>query len=269
MKQCAYCEKTNVKFTAEHVVSRGFLNKYHRIGTGYARVYDKYTQNFLTVNDVCQECNNGILSVLDNYFLDFYGDNIPEELIDENSVLVIKYNFDRLSRWLLKTLYNSERKHTYDIVPKKLHRFKNYILGKDKRNKIFKIYLELLQDVPTEEIRKLTKDDSIQVPKKLAFLRMGTAVFSDQIKTGVKDLIKHFTSSNFVFHVFILDKGKHKDSVFNGILKRYCELSNISQIYHIHPNKTEIILKASSRTIVDILLVTMEGDGMALDKLRK
>lgn len=269
MKQCAYCDKTDVKITSEHVVSKGFIDKYYKIGVGYAKVYDKYTQNFLTINDVCQKCNNENLSLLDSYFLEFYEKNIPENLISKDSVLPIKYDFDKLSKWLLKTLYNSERKHSYENVPKKLHRFKNYILGKDKRNKLFKIYLELLQDVPTEEIEKYVEDKTLEVPKKLTFLRMGTIVFSNQLKTGIKDLIKHFTSSNFVFHVFILDPGQHKDSVFNEMLRNYFKISKKSQLFYLNPNKTETTLKASSRTIIDILLNTMEGDGMAFDKLRK
>lgn len=97
---------------------------------------------------------------------------------------------------------------------------------------------------------------------------MGTIVFSDQLQTGVKDLIKHFTSSNFVFHVFILDPGKHKESAFNQMLKKYFEISKTKHLTYIDPAKKEITLNASDRTIIDLLHQTMEGDGMAFDKLR-
>lgn len=268
MKQCAYCDKLSTKLTSEHVVSRSFIDKYYKIGVGYAKVYDKYTQNFLTINDVCAKCNNENLSLLDEYFLEFYSSNIPEEIITKDSSITITYDFGKLSKWLLKTLYNSERKHSYEEVPKKLHRYKNYILGKDKRFNLFKIYLEVLQDVPAEEIEKYA-DKSLEIPKKLTFLRMGTVVFSNQLQTGIKDLIKHFTSSNFVFHVFVLDPGQHKESVFQETLKRYYKLSKNKNLSYIDPVKSTITIKASERTIVDILLNTMEGDGIAFDKLRK
>lgn len=72
IKRCAYCDKTNNRMTREHVVNKAFLDKFYNSAVGYARVYDKYTSNFLTLHDVCDVCNNGILSLLDNYFLDFY-----------------------------------------------------------------------------------------------------------------------------------------------------------------------------------------------------
>lgn len=165
MKQCAYCDKTTNKITSEHVVSKSFIDRYYKIGIGYAKVYDKYTQNFLTINDVCQKCNNEILSLLDSYFLEFYKSNIPEDIISKQTSLKLTYDFDKLSKWLLKTLYNSERKHSYEQIPKKLYRYKNYILGKDKRKRLFKIYLELLQDVPPEEIEKYTKISQLKFPK--------------------------------------------------------------------------------------------------------
>lgn len=269
MKQCAYCDKTSVKFTSEHVISKAFIDRYYKIGIGYAKAYNKYTENYLTINDVCQKCNNETLSLLDNYFLDFYQTNIPQESISKDSILNITYNFNKLSRWLLKTLYNSERKHSYGEVPKKLARYRHYILGKDHRIKLFKIYIELIQDVPTEEIDKYNEDKSIIAPKKLTFLRMGSIVFGDQLHTGVKDLIKHFTSSNFVFHIFILDPGQHSMAIFNATLKKYIERSKIGSLVYVDPSKTKVLVKASTRTIIDILLNTREGDGNALDKFRK
>jgi hypothetical protein len=242
------------------VVNKAFLDKFHKSVVGYAKVYDKYTSNYLTIHDVCDVCNNGILSLLDNYFLDFYSKNIPNIQIVKDSFIQIEYDFDKLSRWLLKTLYNSERKHTYSNIPKKLHRFKQYILGKDKRIKLFKIYLELILDVPPEEIEKFVDEETrSQLPNKLSFLRMGTAVLSSQMRTEIKDVVKHFTSSNFVFHVFVIDPGKHTEKLFQKRLKQYVEASGIVLNY-LEPRRNSIIVKPSTRTIVDILEKTIEGE---------
>lgn len=260
MKKCAYCDKTNNRITNEHVVNKAFLNKFYKGAIGYAKAYDKYTSNYLTSHDVCEVCNNGILSSLDTYFLDFYSQNAPTIQIVKDSSIRIEYEFDKLSRWLLKTLYNSERKHTYSNIPKKLHRFKQYVLGADKRTKLFKVYLELILDVPSEEIEKYVDEETrSQLPNKLSFLRIGTAVLSSQLETGIKEVVRCFTSSNFVFHVFVIDPGKHREKAFQQRLKEYVEISGIVLNY-LDPQLKSIIAKSSTRTIVDILENSIEGD---------
>lgn len=260
MKKCAYCDKLDNRITKEHVVNKAFLDKFYKSAVGYAKVYDKYTSNYMTIHDVCEICNNGPLSLLDNYFLDFYSKNIPTSLIAEDSVIQIEYDFDKLSRWLLKTLYNSERKHSYSNIPRKLHRFKHYILGKDKRIKLFKIYLELLLDVPPAEIEKYVDEETrSNLPNKLSFLRMGTAVLSHQINGGIQDVVKHFTSSNFVFHVFLIDPGKHTENIFQQRFREYEKTSGV-YLNYLAPKSNSIILKPSNRNIVDILEKSIEGD---------
>lgn len=260
MKKCAYCDKTNNRITSEHVVNKAFLNKFYRSVIGYAKAYDKYTSNYLTSHDVCDVCNNGILSTLDNYFLEFYSKNIPTIQIVKDSSIKIEYDFDKLSKWLLKTLYNSERKHTYGNIPKKLHRFKQYILGADKRTKLFKIYLELILDVPPLQIEKFVDEETrSQLPNKLSFLRIGTAVLSDQLRNGITEVVRYFTSSNFVFHVFVIDPGKHREKIFQQRLKEYVEISGVVLNY-LDPQVGSIIAKASTRTIVDILENSIEGE---------
>lgn len=260
MKKCAYCDRKDEKITKEHVVNKSFINRYYKVGKGYVNAYDKYTQNYMTIKDVCSKCNNECLSLLDTYFLDFYEANLPTQVIDSSAEIEINYHFEKLARWILKTLYNSERMNAYEFLPQKMRRFKNYILEKDNRTKLFKIYVELLQDVPQEEIIKYGHVDEEEIPIKLNFLRIGNAVISNQLTTGIDNTIKYIISSNFVFHVFVLDPGRHSESVFNQTLKIFCKLSGTNKIYYLNPSESSIILKASERTIINILEKTYEGN---------
>jgi len=260
MKQCAYCDKTDEKITKEHVVNKAFIDRYYKIGKGYANAYDKYTENYLTAKDVCGKCNNEILSRLDDYFLDFYEANIPSFTVDKSSTFLINYEFERLSKWLLKTLYNSERKNAYEHIPQKMSRFKSYILGKDNRTKLFRIYIELLQDVSKEVILQHSHVKEEEIPEKLNFLRLGNIVFTDQFKTGVSDTIKYFISANFMFHIFILDVGKHSDKIFRITFDQYKNMLKTTKLYYLNSRNSEIKVSASHRTIINVLENTFEGN---------
>jgi hypothetical protein len=259
MKKCAYCDKTDVKITNEHIVSKAFIKKYYEVGRGYSNFEDKYTENFPTVRDVCSKCNNENLNKLDVYFLNFYGKYIPENIVNSASEIKIEFDFDKLSKWLLKTLYNSERKNAYSHLPQKLHRYKNYILGKDSRTKLFRIYLELIQDKPKEEIRKFHDDKSIEIPDKINFLKLGNTVIENKLNRESISIVKYFASSNFIFHVFILDIGEQNERSFQVLLNNYLKAHRIDRMTFINPTQTQATLKASCRTIINMLEVTYEG----------
>jgi len=269
MKKCAYCDKTNNKISNEHIISKAFIKKYYEIGKGYINAEEKYTQNFPTVRDVCIKCNNENLNKLDTYFREFYEKYIPTYVINELSEIKIEYDFNKLSAWVLKTLYNSERKNSYSHLPKKMHRLKEYILGKDNRTKLFKIYVELIRDIDKEEIKRHHPDPNIEVPDKIDYLRIGNTVFSDQLETGVTDTFKYIVTSNFVFHVFLLNPNELGESKAKVLLDRYLKVANISRISFLDPLKKALTLKASNRTIVDMLEKTFEGEKHVTDRMRE
>lgn len=62
----------------------------------------------IVIKDVCEECNNGILSELDNYAINLitkYNGKIDKDA----KKVFFKYDYNKLSRWLLKVCYNSAR----------------------------------------------------------------------------------------------------------------------------------------------------------------
>ena len=259
MKKCTYCNKQYVKLTKEHVVNKEFIKKFYNEGKGFSKKHNALTIEYLTAKDVCAKCNNGVLSELDSSFLRFYEENLPTQLIEPKTEIFITYNFEKISKWLLKTIYNSERINHYPNLPMKMHRYANYIIGKDNRIKLFRIYLELLSDVPKDKTQKLS-DLPEGFNGKFDFLKMSTSVSSEELYKEDKEITKNLTSSNFHFHIFLLDPGRHTESVFKARLINYKKELGTESLYYISPNDSKLKLIASNRTIIDILKNTIEGN---------
>lgn len=256
MKQkiCSFCDKPN-KITKEHVVSKSVIKKLKiNQSPGYEHSQGKYTTNNSTIKDVCEKCNNGPLSELDDYFIDFVNNNLPLDTpIQPNSAIELEFDFDKLSRWLLKTLYNSERKNGYEEVEKKLLHYKDYILGKEICNRPLRVFLEVLYDVPSNEIQKF--NENIVFLKH--FVKVGNIAFIDK---GRIDYIKQFTIGNFMFHVFVdLDENKN-----NGLVESLLDFYDGKGIKMYDLNLTTELL-ASNRSIVNILGMTQQGNKTFVD----
>lgn len=216
-KKCAYCSATN-NLTREHTVNKALLV---RLGLnespGYEHDKKKYITNNSIIRDVCERCNNGVLSHLDNYFLEFIEENLPlDKIIEANSKIELNLDFNKLSRWLLKTLYNSERKNGYEKIEQKLKYYKDYILEKEVFcQRPLKIYLEILYDLPSSEIEKV--NNNIKFFKN--FVKLGNVAFSYENQVGY---IKQFTIGNFMFYIFIDDSEEKNEALseaLQGFLK--------------------------------------------------
>jgi len=80
----------------------------------------------LTIADVCAECNNTKLSLLDNYFCSLY-DSHFKNFIEEKKPTKFKYNYELFLRSLLKITYNSSR--TKSRIDNEFEKFKDFILN--------------------------------------------------------------------------------------------------------------------------------------------
>lgn len=80
------------------------------------------------IKDVCQTCNNGPLSKLDDYgnefILKYFSNNIKVK-----QHIPITYDYDKLHRWIMKIIFNGLRK---DSSSGWLKRNSKYIIYKDK-----------------------------------------------------------------------------------------------------------------------------------------
>jgi hypothetical protein len=250
---CAYCDNplTSDNRTKEHVVNKSFLNNYYQDTKGYANCYNKITSNYLTIGDVCNVCNNEVLSLLDSYFLEFYEAVYNEQIITPTYKVKFNYDFDRLSRWLLKTLYNSERKNGYDFIPPILHQYRDYITGKNKQID-FKVIVELLLD----ENPDLIKKHSGSKITKLDFFRISNQVFGTHTRPNT---IKFIAASNIVFHVVLPDLcTERSNDILLGLFKHVSNTGD--NLFEIRPDGNEIEITPSKRTIIDIFATTIEGD---------
>jgi hypothetical protein len=128
MAKCAYCEQ-NGKVTREEVMPL-FLS---RNRPAYRTVIDHQRRvvraGLVTaVRDVCEDCNGGPLSRLDNYASGL-DRRYFTQIVGTTQMIDFSYDFDLLLRWLLKVSYNDDRTRPppHDTKP-----FVPYILGREK-----------------------------------------------------------------------------------------------------------------------------------------
>jgi hypothetical protein len=267
LKQCSYCDKHFKKLTREHVVNKSLIKSNYDAGKGYLKALDRHSKDYQTIQDVCPDCNNKILSHYDEYFLTFHENNLPDDFIDEGIEHIIKYDFGDLSRWLLKTLYNSERKNGYNFIPKKMHMFKNYITKKDNRTKRFKIFIELMKDIPKENLKKYGNISEDEFALTRNNLKVGNIFLPELLKLNA--IVKYITTSNFVFYIFILGSKNSKGKQFQDILNIIYDKMKTNKIFYLDPKKDSISLESSGNTIIDLFKSTMEGNIPMIDRYLK
>lgn len=102
MKKCVYCNRTDVKFSGEHVISKCVLEAaFGNPKDNYTYMRGKYIDKLeLKINDVCTNCNSQ-LSVYDSA-----GSRLVRHL-QKKSDNPLRFNFDKeTSNWLIKSHLN-------------------------------------------------------------------------------------------------------------------------------------------------------------------
>src|ERR1019366_8468091 len=114
-RSCAYCGRTGL--TREHLFPRGFFDRTGGTAEYAANIKagaaDKILSIEPTIADVCGNCNNGVLSQLDSYFLALF-DRYFINVVVSGEQIDLDFNFDELLRWLLKMGYNMGRARQWD-----------------------------------------------------------------------------------------------------------------------------------------------------------
>jgi len=64
-----------------------------------------------TIRDVCADCNNTVLSLLDAYICELF-DHSFVHIPKRHERVEFEYDYHRLKRWLLKMCFNSARIHS-------------------------------------------------------------------------------------------------------------------------------------------------------------
>lgn len=103
---CAYCGKQG-PLTREHIWPK-WLHNTQEYGLKYHSAVDKVIPAEHVIKDVCSECNNGPLSKLDDYGKSLHHRYFGKTY-QEVKRSTFKYDFEKLSKWLLKIAFNSAR----------------------------------------------------------------------------------------------------------------------------------------------------------------
>lgn len=123
-RTCAFCDQP-VPLTREHVWPRCIIERTPKYTARYIGQAQKFIKGEATVKDVCAECNNGVLSALDDYICQLYGEQLFRIALARQSRTFL-FNFPLLLRWLLKASYNAARANHSDVVL--LSRYAPFIL---------------------------------------------------------------------------------------------------------------------------------------------
>jgi hypothetical protein len=117
-KQCAYCGRTDRKLTKEHLWARSLHQRLQKARGDKQHLFwlsrlDKEVETEPQIRDVCDVCNNGVLSHLDSYICKLW-DKFFSRIHERGDFVRFSYDYDLLCRWLLKLCYNSARIHKFD-----------------------------------------------------------------------------------------------------------------------------------------------------------
>jgi len=209
MQTCAYCDKTGTKLTKEHLwpaslhrrIDKANQYIFKEPNIFYLSKADKIIVAEPQVKDVCAECNNGVLSELDAYICQLW-DKYFYKIVERGEEVRFEYNYNLLSRWLLKMSYNSARIHNSDV--EHLAKCKGYILGQAPQPDHVMIHLQLAYPVAftscdLRTVRELGLELTQHEPRRN---RIGQ--LSYVTRTGIHRVIRavHLQSYIFLIHLF-------------------------------------------------------------------
>ncbi|RYG36407.1 MAG: hypothetical protein EON93_05085 [Burkholderiales bacterium] len=161
MKNCAYCGEES-RLTKEHIWPDCLIEKYESLLT-YSKRGDKFYKGDATIKDVCERCNNVVLSKLDTYLSSLY-DSHFERILLPGEAVSLTYEYDSLLRGLLKISYNSARADASEKVIKAHKSLVNFIVRGGYRPQI-ELRLQIV--TASRAVNPYEGTESLLAPKHL------------------------------------------------------------------------------------------------------
>ncbi len=181
--------------TKEHVWPDCFLKRRKDITAHFSVKNKKVHGADYVVKDVCDECNSIILSDLDSYFCELY-DLYFSKVVGPTDEVLFEFDFNRLSRVLLKIAYNSSRGGITD--PTVLASTAPFIIGKESGPNGLIVLLEIVS--PTTI---LAINDKQITHKEIPPLAYRSALTKLLTPNGNKVLSRLVGVNSYYFHLFI------------------------------------------------------------------
>ncbi len=240
MSTCVYCGKEG-KMTREHILP-SFIYKYqYSTGTGKTIGWQENPQKLISkeaqIRDVCDHCNNVVLCELDGYvkkMLERSGFFTECFLKDQ---VTLSYNYNLLSRWLLKVAFNSSR-----ASEKKLSffdKYKDVILGTSSDFSGFAIFAGLFKPLKLTalEIEKYGHDFKVD-PSGYAnpfFGRISWGEFESS-ECSVKQVV----IGAAIFHILSFKDDLHRNRK-KTLVKEYLETCKGMTLIRKNESKIDVI----------------------------
>ena len=139
-RTCAYCQK-EAKLTREHIWPNCLISRMPELQVNYLGKKHVLMARDLVIADVCADCNNKRLSVLDAYFCSLY-DQYFKDFKEDLTPFTLTYDYDLLLRSLLKITYNSSRTVTRDYND--FEKYREYILNGNEMHPEILIKLDIV-----------------------------------------------------------------------------------------------------------------------------
>lgn len=163
------------------------------------------------------DCNNGPLSVLDQYACGLY-DKYFGRLVRSGDCVKFAFEFDLLLRWLLKTAFNLARARRGKWPVDTLFGLRKYILGKDQQAPASRLFLQLITPTKIEpgSVKGLAPDVA-EAPIVFNRVILFDCSFAPGFLTGFL-----VTLNSYYFHILLEDsntKARLRERVFATFMK--------------------------------------------------
>jgi hypothetical protein len=223
VRKCAYCQSEET-LTREHIWPKCMLNRMPELNLKYIGSRNLLAPTELVISDVCAECNNKKLSVLDNYLCLLYDQSL-KTFREDHTPFKFEYDYDHLLRVLLKLTYNSSR--TMQRENNQFEKYREMILeGGVREDVIVKLDIVTPSIIDGEKIYpKSARIGSLQIPE-------GSSKF----------ILRAVSVNSFYFYIILSKEFEVKPGDKDELVRVFHSIPGTV----IHPHQKEILVDSFS-----------------------
>ncbi|NIE64032.1 HNH endonuclease [Burkholderia sp. Ax-1719] len=245
MTLCAYCREDR-PLTREHIIP-AFIYDFQKQQEGTFIGWNEVAQRMVggegKIKDVCEDCNNGVLSDLDSYGKHLLTDS---GLLVQNYTkqgLALRYDYSLLLRWLLKISFNSSR--TDGAHSHLFERFIPFIRGLASAPSRFHVAsLVYLARPEVAGLSQIEADSFIRMSQGASLLNPFVARICYAAALGERDFVaRQIIFGPAVFYLLFFREGLlpgHAASAIRRLTKavpEIVELSSKRKFVEVHPGQ--------------------------------